>query len=200
MRYVEEAMPDEPPPRADRARQPAAAGADGAASPPLRSHAAIYEENVEHIYAFIFSRVGRREVAQDVTADVFVKALALVDPAQDAATIRSWLFRVARTTVADYWRATLRSRVIPLDEMRDRLRDASSSPGDEPPSPQQTAARAWRVLDRLPPNYRDVLILRFVRGYSLREAAETLGTTEGNVKVLQHRAIHKARDLGLEEG
>jgi len=165
------------------------------------SHAAIYEENVEGIYAFVLSKVGQREVAQDLTGDIFVKALALVDRAQSPPVIRGWLFRVARTTVADYWRATLRTRVIPLDEARDRLREIAPPDDEEAvPNPAITAARAQALLDRLPPNYRRVLTFRFVHGYTLRETAQALGTTEANVKVLQHRAIRKARDLGLEDG
>jgi RNA polymerase sigma-70 factor (ECF subfamily) len=176
-------------------------GTDSA--PPDRppSDEELYEENITPIYAFIYSKVGHREAAQDLTADVFVKALALVDRTQSRATIRSWLYHIARTTVADYWRATLRNRVIPLDEMRERLREPEGTlDAEHMPAPGDVAARARGLLDRLPANYREVLALRFLRGYSLRDTANALGTTEGNVKVLQHRAIRKARDLGLGKG
>jgi RNA polymerase sigma-70 factor (ECF subfamily) len=165
------------------------------------SDESIYEENISAIYAFIYSKVGHREAAQDLTADVFVKAFALVDRTKSRTTIRSWLYHIARTTVADYWRATLRTRVIPLDEMRERLRepDALLDDGEVPASPD-LAARARALLERLPANYREVLTLRFLRGYSLRDTAAALHVSEGNVKVLQHRAIRKARDLGLEKG
>jgi RNA polymerase sigma-70 factor (ECF subfamily) len=164
------------------------------------ANATIYTDNVDALYAFVYSKVGHREVAQDLTADIFVKALALVDHTQSPAAIRSWLYHVARTTVADYWRSTLRARVIPLEEARDRLREPAASGDDTLPDARTTAGRAQRLLQRLPARYREVLVLRFVRGLSLREAASALGTTEGNVKVLQHRAICKARDLGLEAG
>ncbi len=161
----------------------------------------IYEENITAIYAFIYSKVGHREAAQDLTADVFVKALALVDRTQSRTAIRSWLYHVARTTVADYWRATLRTRIIPLDEMRDRLREPErETVVEKTPGRRDLTKQALALLDRLPANYRSVLALRFLQGYSLRDTANALGLTEGNVKVLQHRAIRKARDLGLEEG
>ncbi len=161
---------------------------------------AIYAENITPVYAFIYSKIGHKETAQDLTADVFVKALALVDHTQSRASIRSWLFHIARTTIADYWRATLRTRVIPLDEMRERLRAPDETEADEEiPEPETLVTRAMAVLDRLPANYRAVLNLRFLRGYSLRETATALGISEGNVKVVQHRAIRKARDLAGEE-
>jgi RNA polymerase sigma-70 factor (ECF subfamily) len=165
------------------------------------SDEAIYEENIGGIYAFIYSKVGHREAAQDLAADVFVKAFALVDRTQSRHAIRSWLYHIARTTVADYWRAALRTRVIPLEEMRERLREPEAAPeSEQTPSPAGLAARARALLDRLPPNYRAVLTLRFLHGYSLRDTAAALGITEGNVKVLQYRAIRKARELEMEGG
>jgi RNA polymerase sigma-70 factor (ECF subfamily) len=195
-----EAMMADTQPRSATTRASRNGAASSHSDEPL-SDEALYEENISPIYAFIYSKVGHREAAQDLTADVFVKAFALVDRTQSRATIRSWLYHIARTTVADYWRAMLRSRVIPLDEMRERLREPDATPDDGGlPNPRDVAARARTLLDRLPANYREVLALRFLRGYSVRDTAVALGLSEGNVKVLQHRAIRKARDLGLEKG
>ena len=161
---------------------------------------AIYEQNVERIYAFIYSKVGHREAAQDLTADVFVKAFALVDRSQGAASVRSWLYHIARTTAADYWRAMQHTRIIPLDELRDRLRAPVQGRGAPLPQVREIEARAQAVLDALPENYRAVLTLRFLHGHTVQETAEALGLKEGNVKVLQHRALRKARDLVQWEG
>ena len=159
----------------------------------------IYAENIGPIYAFIYSKVGHREIAQDLTAEVFVKALALVDHTQSHVAIRAWLYRVARTTVADYWRATLHTRIIPLIEAHEHLREPDEVSVEPPPSQHDVTRQALALLDRLPAHYRRVLALRCLHGYSLRETANTLGLTERNVKVLQHRAIRTARDLQLED-
>jgi RNA polymerase sigma-70 factor (ECF subfamily) len=99
---------------------------------------------------------------------------------------------VARNAITDYWRQSHGGRVVVLEDAR--------MPGTPPPamdSVQQdhTAARARALLDRLPENYRTVLAYRLLEGASVTETARRIGTSEGNVKVLQHRALKYARQL-----
>lgn len=63
---------------------------------------AVYQEHVTPVFRFLYSRVGNREDAEDLASQVFVKAVRHLDLARDAMTIRSWLFQLARTTLADY--------------------------------------------------------------------------------------------------
>jgi len=58
--------------------------------------------------------------------------------------------------------------------------------------------RAQRLLTLLPEHFRNILELRFLRGYSVREAANELGVTESNARVMQFRALRKAADLERE--
>jgi RNA polymerase sigma-70 factor, ECF subfamily len=153
-------------------------------------YTAVYTEHVKTIFAFIYSRVGTREVAEDITAEVFLKAFPAIDYTQHPASIRSWLYRVARTCVADYWRSALKTRVIPLDEAREVLRD--SGPAPEAP---ELKRRAHEILEGLPDRYRQVLQLRIMQTQSVAATAEAMGLTENHVKVLQHRALKKAREL-----
>ena len=66
---------------------------------------ALYRAHARSLYAFIFSKVGNRETAEDITGDVFMKALAHLDPTREEHSIVAWLYRVARNAVNDYWRA-----------------------------------------------------------------------------------------------
>src|ERR671938_396728 len=68
---------------------------------------------------------------------------------------------------------------------------ASATPAD-----QLAAQRARWLLDRLPDRYREVLTLRFLRGYSIKETARAMGIAENHAKVLQYRAVQKAAALG----
>ena len=54
------------------------------------------------------------------------------------------------------------------------------------------------ILQELPENYRSVLELRFLKGYSILETADAMGVTEENAKVLQHRALKKANQLSAD--
>ena len=156
----------------------------------------IYRTHVRSIYSFIYSKVGNREAAEDLTSEVFVKALGHLDTGRQEASIAAWLFRVARNAVTDYWRAAGRAQVIALDD--ERLARAAPSPPDIPRQ-EQNEARARAVLDRLPENHRRVLSYRLLDGLSVAETAAAIVTSEANVKVLQHRALKRAAELREEE-
>lgn len=153
---------------------------------------ALYRAHVRAIYAFIYSRVGNREAAEDITSEVFMKALSHLDPGRPERSIVAWLYRVALNAVNDYWRIVQRAPIIALDEAR-ALR--SPRPLRDMGRQEQTAARAAALLDRLPENYRTVLSCRLLQGLSVAETAAQIGISEANVKVLQHRALKRAAEL-----
>jgi RNA polymerase sigma-70 factor (ECF subfamily) len=157
---------------------------------------ALYQAHVRPIYAFIFSRVGSREVAEDITSEVFLRALAHLDPTREEHSIVAWLYRVARNAVNDYWRAGRGAQVISLDQVRVVRTNA---PPPDTGRQEQTARRARALLDRLPENYRTVLHYRLIEGLSVAETAARMSTSESNVKVLQHRALKRAADLREDE-
>lgn len=156
----------------------------------------FYRENLGPIYRYVYTKVGNREEAEDLTSQIFMKAVRSIDHAQNPRSIRNWLFQVARTTIADYWRAFYRTATSSLDalveagwegpaENEDKLFELSSS----------SAGHAQRLLNALPERDREVLTCRFLLGLSIRETAVRMGVTEGNAKVLQFRALKRAADL-----
>jgi RNA polymerase sigma-70 factor (ECF subfamily) len=158
--------------------------------------AALYRTHVRALFAFIYRRVGNREAAEDLTSEVFVKAVTHLDPSQPEASILAWLYRVAHNVVYDYWRAAQRAPIIALDEAR-LLRTPRARA--DTARQEQTTARAMAILARLPENYRTVLSCRLLQGLSVAETAAQMGISEANVKVLQHRALKRAAAL-REEG
>ena len=160
---------------------------------------ALYEETLPAIYRFVYSKVGNREEAEDLTSQIYLKALNGLDQSRDPASAQAWLFQVARTTIADYWRVFYRLRSSSLDDL---LAAGWDSPGaqatelvEASAEPTATAARAQRILAALPERYRDVLTLRFLQSMSLKETAARMNLSEANVKVLQFRALRKASQL-----
>lgn len=151
-----------------------------------------FEEYATPIYRFAYRRLGNRENAQDVTAQVFLKAARGMDPSFNEEARRAWLFRVARTAIADVWRTYGETSIIPLEWYVEEPIRAVESDADAP-------AHLDRVLSQLNEKQRRVLELRFLEGRSLSETAQELGTTEGNVKVLQHRALRRAAELDSGE-
>ena len=161
----------------------------------------VYDKHVEQIYKFIYFKVGNREDAEDITSQVFIKAANSLDVTQEDAVKLAWLYQVARTTITDHWRGYYRGMTTSLDAMEESSHfNLAADPVvvggtlDEDADP--AVARVSAMLDLLPENYRRVLQLRFLQGCSLRETAEAMKITEGNAKVLQHRALQKAIKLG----
>src|SRR5215831_17769720 len=75
----------------------------------------LYQENLGVIYRFIYSKVGNREEAEDLTSLVFLKAVRGLDSQRGEQSIQSWLYQVARTTIADHWRSFYKVRATSLE-------------------------------------------------------------------------------------
>jgi RNA polymerase sigma-70 factor (ECF subfamily) len=154
----------------------------------------LYQENLGLIYRYVYSKVGNREEAEDLTSQIFIKAVRGVDQERGMQSIQKWLFQVARTTIADYWRTYYRISTNSLEEL---LEAGWEGPADEEPAAasNQPAERVKRILQALPQHYREVLTCRFLHNLSIKETALSMGLTEANVKVLQFRALKRAADL-----
>jgi RNA polymerase sigma-70 factor (ECF subfamily) len=154
----------------------------------------LYQENLGLIYRYVYSKVGNREEAEDLTSQIFIKAVRGVDQERGMQSIQKWLFQVARTTIADYWRVYYRISTNSLEEL---LEAGWEGPADEEPAAasNQPAERVKRILQALPEHYREVLTCRFLLNLSIKETALNMGLTEANVKVLQFRALKRAADL-----
>ena len=112
---------------------------------------------------------------------------------------------MARTTIADHWRVYYKGSLVSLDEMQDAngYQEFAESPAAAAPLPEPedpAVQKVEAILTRLPENYGQVLTYRFLHGYSLKETAAAMNISEGNVKVLQYRALQKAGNLGTARG
>ena len=144
-------------------------------------------EEFDRLYAFIYSRVGNRFDAEDLTQQVAMKALPRLREGAPVESVRAYLYTTARSVLAVFWSRRLRLPEAELDiEVADRHDHTSPEPSSE------SAVWLERTLSALPPHYRQVLELRFLQGRSIREAAREMGRTEGAVKVMQLRALRAA--------
>jgi RNA polymerase sigma-70 factor (ECF subfamily) len=162
---------------------------------------AIYDEHVTAIHRFVYARVGNRPDAEDLTAQVFMRAVEQLDVDRPAAQVAAWLYRVATNAVADYWRAFYRLPQVGVEQVSGAWEPISphASPRADTDADSAPAAVA-RLLKRLPAQYARVLELRFLERLSVAETAARLGTTHGNAKVLQYRALRRAALLGETHG
>jgi RNA polymerase sigma-70 factor (ECF subfamily) len=147
-------------------------------------------DELELVYAFIYARVGNRADAEDLTQQVAMKAIPRLREGAPASAIRGYLFATARSVLGGFWSTRLG---LSEAELRDDLALAT------PPAPSgdEGVETVQRILAELSDNYRRVLQLRFLHGYSLKEVAAEMKSTVGAVKVMQLRALRAAAKVGL---
>jgi RNA polymerase sigma-70 factor (ECF subfamily) len=147
--------------------------------------AELYEDNFERVYAYVARRVGNREEAQDVTADVFHQALAGLPRFEwRGLPFVAWLLGIAANVLTDR-----RHRAATHQEA---VNDDLDQIGIEDDIEQR--AMLYQLVDTLPDDQRRVIIRRFVAQKSLREIATELGRSEGAIKQLQLRALQNLRE------
>jgi RNA polymerase sigma factor (sigma-70 family) len=149
---------------------------------------AVYEDNVTWVYRTIFARVGNRADAEDLTSEAFLAAMRPLRLTASMAEVRAYLRATARTVVAAHWRATMGREVTTINDV--------AAPATDEEAISTAPSRVAAVLDALPRQYRRILELRFLHGRSVRDAADELGVSVANAKVLQHRALRLAAQIG----
>lgn len=153
---------------------------------------AVYRDNVTWVYRLMYSKVGNQPDAEDLTAEVFMTALKPLRVTATVPEVRKYLKMTARTVLAGYWRDRMGREITTIDE---DLPGESGGEVIESDAPDRVRV----VLAKLPDNYRRILELRFLQAFSVREAAQQMGVSVANAKVLQHRALQTAARISEEE-
>ncbi len=157
--------------------------------------AQLYEGHFDRIYRYIYLRLGNQAEAEDLTQEVFVKALEAIGSYKwRNLSFASWLFRIAHNQVIDYLRKQGKVEKVALED------DITLVSGAD------TALMAERELEieevinnvkKLSPSQRDVISLRFGAELSVAEVAKALGKSPGTVKALQYNGIVALRKMLL---
>lgn len=153
--------------------------------------ARLYDEFAEKLYRFIYFRVGHKEVAEDILSDTFVKAWQKISQVSSPSSLSGWLYQIARNNVIDYYR--IKKDFLPLDEIVDFLADAVNPVDTANLSLEQ--AKTIEVMKALTFEQQAVIKYKFFEDLSNEEIAQILNKTEGAIRVIQHRAIIRLKEL-----
>jgi len=150
-----------------------------------RRFSELYEGNFERVFAFVMRRVRDRDIAEDITAEVFHQALAKLPQFEwRGVPFSAWLMRIAANAITDRWQKTNRETELPPEELED-----AGAEGEI-----ERRAMLFQLVDGLPEDQRLVVVKRFVEQRTIREVATELGRSEGAVKQLQFRALQSLRE------
>ncbi|HET8660488.1 MAG TPA: sigma-70 family RNA polymerase sigma factor [Micromonosporaceae bacterium] len=152
----------------------------------------IYDRYLDTIFRFIYYRVGDRQLAEDLAADTFLRALRNIgsftwqgrDPG-------AWLVTIARNRVADHYKSGRYRLEISTGDLLETDREARGPEG----SPESavvdhlTNVTLLNAVKQLNPEQQECIVLRFLQGFSVAETAQAMGKNEGAIKALQYRAV-----------
>src|SRR5437762_4113033 len=153
----------------------------------------LYDRHVDAIYRYVYYRVRDDAEAEDLTSDVFMRALKAMPRYEPRQAFLAWLYRIARNAV--------------IDKLRRGKRQVSFEDALEHPMPEhiiepdtalvaRLEGEALRIaMAKLTPLQQEVLVLRFIEGYSTSEISRIVGKREGTVRGIQFRAIGALRQM-----
>jgi RNA polymerase sigma-70 factor (ECF subfamily) len=142
----------------------------------------LYDRGLPSVYGYLVSRCGNTTVAEDLTAETFLAAVAATKKGTAGNMTVAWLVGIARHKLVDHWRRTGR------EERQLRLLHDPSSDLEDPWDAHLDATRARAVLDELGPHHRAALTLRYLDGLPVAEVAEHLDRTLHATEALLVRA------------
>jgi len=153
----------------------------------------LYTLYFPRVYRYILARTGSTYDAEDLAEEVFMRVIEALERFEwREAPFSAWIFRIAHNAVISQRRKDgARGRSAPLTEGL-----AVDSPGPEELVESRLALNEiMKAAEKLPDAQRQVIAFRFGAGLSVAETARAMGKGEGNVKVIQHKAINKLREM-----
>jgi len=153
---------------------------------------ALYDPALPQVYGYLLRRCGRREVAEELTSETFLAAVDSVRRSPPPRMDVGWLIGVARHKLADHWRRQAR------EQRNLRAVAATSSEPDDPWDARLDALRTRDTLDRLAPQHRAALTLRYVDDLPVPQVAVLLDRTVHATEALLVRARREFRSVYTE--
>lgn len=148
--------------------------------------AQLYDRSVNKIYKYIYYRVRSAPLAEDLAAQVYLKAWAAIrDYRLTQCPFEAWLFRIAHNLVVDYYRT--RHETMPLEEFT--LVDDHGEDLEEIAQNHLNGEMLQRAIKHLTPEQQQVIVLKFLVGYSTEELAKIMNRNPGAIRALQHRGL-----------
>lgn len=148
----------------------------------------LYKNHAEKIFRYVFYNTRKKDVSEDITQEVFLKAWTAIGSCRGKEkTFSSWLYRIAHNLMVDRIRRLNRKISLEVQSVEDRV-DMKASV--ETRLEQQDLLK---VLEFLPENQRRVIILKFIEGMENREIAGIMGKSEGAIRILQMRGLSLLR-------
>ncbi len=149
------------------------------------------------VYNIAFRLLGDADAAKDMAQEGFIAAYNALGDFKYNSRFSSWLYRIVVNKCRDHYRAG--KETVPVDEICDYVAGPEPSP-EKAASCRQTGDAVQQALAGLPPDYREVIVLKHIEGLDYQEIAEALGVSVAALKVRAHRGREMLRKLLEAQG
>ena len=150
----------------------------------------FYKANIDRIYRFVFFRVQDQETAEDLTSEIFMKALRSFDKYDVKKSKSAWLYAIARNHLINYYRD--KKQTVDIDKIEFELVGEDGRETMERASRIDTLKKA---LNKLTGKEQQLVTMKHLEGYTYAEMADILGKSAGSLKVATHRAFAKLKTI-----
>ncbi len=152
----------------------------------------LYDAYFDRIYRFIYYRTSHQQTAEDITEEVFIKVFRALPTLKGGPTkLSGWIFQIARNSVIDHYRKA--NPLVSIDEAENiAAHESDAIDALQLQSDQRVIVTA---LEKLSSEQQQVIRLRFLEGFEIAEIAHMLRKSEGNIRIIQFRALTELRTI-----
>lgn len=151
----------------------------------------FYDKYVKKVYSFVLFKVSDKEVAEDLTQDIFLKTWQHIVDKKELKSFQAFVFRVARNSIIDHYRASGK-KTIDIDNIPE-IEDINTNIS-ESLDKSIDITKLLHNIYKLKSEYQEVLLLHYVQDLSIDDIAEILEKKRNNIRVIIHRAINKLKE------
>lgn len=163
----------------------------------------FYNKYHQDLYNFVYYMVKNKQLTEDLIQEIYIRVIKSYNNFRGESSEKTWLFSIARHVTYDYFRSQQRKRrytneSFDWNEMGNYIPSEDSYP-DEIAIQNESIHSIYKLLDACTIDQKNVIVLRFIQGFSLEETAKVLDFTVSKVKTTQHRGMNKLRNLLEQE-
>lgn len=150
----------------------------------------LYDLYFDKIFKFIYFRVNHKEIAEDLTEEVFIKAWTNIRTVKEE-SFGGWLYQIAKNKVIDHYRQ--KKAVVDIEDIQNILESDQNLSDDANTAVERIIM--MNCLKQLTPEQQIIIKLKFLEDMENSEISELISKSEGSIRVIQHRAILKLQEL-----
>ena len=156
----------------------------------------FYDKYVTNIYRFVLIKVSNKQVAEDLTQDIFLKTWQHLVDKRNVKSFQAFIFRVARNRVIDHYRQSNKQE-LPLEYVPEIIDMSDNIEKDLDKAIDKD--KLLQKIQQLKPTYQEVLLLRYLEDLSIDDIARVIQKDKNNVRVIIHRALNKLKQIADEK-